>query len=186
MFLLLISLTSNLFSTLIPEVSKIDLVLEVTILSLSHGPYPSPRNTKFPSLEVLRRQPPLLLILFIRGWLIWLVRLRDWRSAYMAIFEEPSTQAGASLLPLSPSWGTWVRREGLGSRSSASGRSLCVQYVQNYFWNSIWMAGEVLLSKPNLSTPRTNSEGADIRKLPQCPTQTMLSSLVLPTIQLIF
>lgn len=90
------------------------------------------------------------------------------KTAYMAIFEEPSTQAGASLLPLLPSWGTWVRREGLGSRSSAIGRSLCVQWAQSYFWSSIWMAGEVLLSKPNLSTPRTNSGGRH-QKAPMVP-----------------
>lgn len=48
----LILLTFNLVSTLLPEVSKIDLnmpVLESTVLSLPRVPYPSPQNTDFPS-----------------------------------------------------------------------------------------------------------------------------------------
>lgn len=36
------------------------------------------------------------------------------------------------------------------------------------------------------SPPQELTQGAGIRKLPWCPTQTTLSSLVLPTIQLIF
>lgn len=44
---------------------------------------------------------------------------------------------------------------------------------------------EVLLCKPNLSTPRPNS-GAGITNPLWVPTHAMLASPVLPTIQLIF
>lgn len=101
-------------------------------------------------------------------------------SAYTLIFEEPSTQAAASLLPLLPSWGTRVRSEGLAlaAHLSVFSGSKCISKAP-YGWL------RKCYSLNPTSPPPELTQGAGIRKPPWFPTQATLSSLVLPTIQLI-
>lgn len=108
----LFSLTFNLVSTL-PDVSKIDLnmpVLERTVLSLPRGPYPSPQKFSEGSLG------PCLFSSWGavgEGGRVWLISAIGRKTANIKTFEESSIQAGASLLPLLPSWGA----PGAGART---------------------------------------------------------------------
>lgn len=104
----------------------------------------------------MRRLPPPLLILFIGG------DSSDWWHWEKDYTQRSSRNPALKLVP--PPTLVFLGHTGAGVRAwsleAVLEAHLGVQWVWVYgLWSSIWMVEEVLLYKPNLSTPRSNSGG---------------------------
>lgn len=136
----LISLTSNLVSTLLPELSKIDLnmlVLERTILSLPRGPYPSPQNTNFPSKFWEGSLGPCLFSSWEGEGCAHVTHRCDWEKDCEHKDLRRTQHSGWCLSPPTLAFlgRTRGRSEGLASKSNSRAH-LSVPWVQVSLWSS--------------------------------------------------